>query len=34
MVQFLEQKILFQTNANNKDTCKIICKMDCFENGL
>ena len=32
--QFLEQNIFFHTNINNKNTCKIACKMQCLKNGL
>ena len=32
--QLLEQKILFHPNINNKNMCKIICKMQCLKNGL
>ena len=32
--QFLEQKVLLHTNINNKNKCKIICKMNCLKNDL
>ena len=32
--QFFEQKVLFHTNINNKNTCKIVCKMQCLKNSL
>ena len=31
---FLDQKILFYRNINNKNTCKIVCKMECLKNRL
>ena len=31
--QFIEQQILFRTNIN-KNTCKMVCKMQCLKNGL
>ena len=32
--QFLEQKVLFHKSMNNKNTCEIVCKMQCLKNGL
>ena len=32
--QVLEQKILFHTNINNENICKIVCKTQCLKNGF
>ena len=32
--QLLERTILLHTNINNKNTCKIVCKMQYLKNGL
>ena len=29
-ISVLEHKILFHTNINNKNMCKIVCKMQCY----
>ena len=34
MGQFLEQQIFFHTNINNKNTRKIVCKMQYLKNGF
>ena len=34
MARFLEQVILFHTNANNKNRFKIVFKILCLKNGL
>ena len=31
MAKLLDQKILFHTNIENKNTCKRVCKMQCLK---